>query len=231
MEHERSPQSGSPGAQRFTVIRDGVRLAGVWLQPAGDGPFPAVIFVHGRGSGKDSPRNVVIAQHLADVGIAAVLFDLSGHGESSSDPRDGDASYVDDVAAVAAWVRSHPRFDNERIGVAGSSLGAVIAVQALIAGRIRPATMVLRAPPLEACDFAAIDVPSLVLIGTEDPLLPGVREGAARSHAVTLAVVSGAGHLFEEPGALQRALDLTVTWFQEKLARAVAAGSGGRQAS
>jgi len=199
-----------------TIQRDGVRLSATFWLPAGSPPFPCVVFVHGRGSSKDSPRNVVIAAHLVDAGIAALLFDLSGHGDSSDDPRDG-AAFVDDVTAVFAWAQAQPELDAGRIGVAGSSLGAVIATDATRSARIRPTTMVFRAPPVDREGFSGLDVPSLAIVGSLDPLFKSVREAAGQSHAVTLSVVSGAGHLFDEPGALEQALERTVSWFEGRL--------------
>lgn len=202
-----------------TVWRDAVRLAARLVLPSAPLPAPCVVFVHGLGSSKDSPRNVVIAEHLVDAGIAAVLFDLSGHGDSTDDPR-GAGAYVDDVASVYAWARDQTEVDADRMGIAGSSMGATVALDAVLAGRVQPAAMVLRAPPVDPGAFDALDVPTLVLIGEADPLLPNVEPAAERGHAVTLSVVAGAGHLFEEPGALQEALDRTVAWFREHLAAA-----------
>lgn len=202
-----------------TVRRDAVRLATQLVLPAAPLPAPCVVFVHGLGSSKDSPRNVVIAEHLVDAGIAAVLFDLSGHGDSTDDPRGADA-YVDDVASVYAWAQEQAEVDAGRMGIAGSSMGATVALDAALAGRVQPAAMVLRAPPVEPGAFDALDVPTLVLIGGADPLLHNVEPAAERGPAVTLSVVAGAGHLFEEPGALQEALDRTVAWFREHFAAA-----------
>lgn len=199
------------------ITRNGVHLAGRLLVPVAPVPTPGVIFVHGLGSSKASPRNVVIATHLLDAGLAALLFDLSGHGESSADPR-GEAAYVDDIDAAFHWAEAQPQLDPNRLGIAGSSLGGVIAVEAVRRGLVRPSTMVLRAPPLRMADWEALDIPSLVLIGSEDPLLPDVRSGVARCPAATLSVVAGASHLFEEPGTLEEALRLTVEWFRAQLA-------------
>ncbi len=199
------------------ITRDRVRLAARLSFPRGDPPFPCVIFVHGLGSGKDSPRNTVIAAHLLDAGLATLLFDLSGHGESSVDPGDGEEAYIQDLEAVFRWATRQPEVDSDRIGIAGSSLGGVIAVHAACRHLIRPAAMVLRAPPVGPDDFVQLPVPSLAVIGSEDPLLPRVRAAAGQSEAVTLCIVQGAGHLFEEPGTLQVALEKTVRWFQARL--------------
>jgi predicted phosphoribosyltransferase/pimeloyl-ACP methyl ester carboxylesterase len=195
-----------------TVSRDGVRLAVRLAMPAGAGPWPCVVFVHGLGSGKDSPRNVVIAEHLLDAGVATVVFDLSGHGDSSG-PGDGLDAYVEDLAAVCRWAASQPGLDPRRFGIAGSSLGSVVAVEAVKRARVHPATLVLRAPPVDPGELDGLDVPALVVVGSADPLLAGVEQAVATCPAATLRVVQGAGHLFEEEGALEEALTETVAWF------------------
>lgn len=183
------------------------------MLPPGQRPYPCVIFVHGLGSGKDSPRNVVVASRIVDSGMAALLFDLSGHGESDTDPRPGEEPYIEDLAAAFHWAAGEPEIDTERIGVAGSSLGAVVALGAIRRLLVRPAALVLRAPPIEPGDLDDIAVPMLVVIGTRDPLIARVRMAAAGTGWATLSVVDGAGHLFEEPGTLEQAVERTVSWF------------------
>lgn len=199
--------------RRDAVIpRGDLRLAGRLVTPEQKGPFPCVLFVHGLGSDRDSPRNVVIAERLIGHGIAALLFDLSGHGQSDPDPT-GCAGSAADVTAAFGWARSQPELDPRSIGVAGSSLGGVLALEALATGGIEPAAMVLRAPPVMAGELRNIRVPTLVIIGSADPLLWGVQAAAEDVRTVRLEVVHGAGHLFEEPGALEHASSATVDWF------------------
>ncbi len=199
------------------VVRDDVRLSCQLAVPPGNAAFPCVIFVHGLGSSKSSPRNVTIAHALLDVGIAVLLFDLNGHGDSSPDPRGGEESFIADLEAVVCWASSQPEVDSGSIGVAGSSLGAVVALRAARRFRIHPAAMVLRAPPVEPHDFFRLRVPSLVLVGSNDPLTPAVRYTASESEEAVVSVVPGAGHLFEEPGALDEATKRTVGWFASHL--------------
>jgi len=200
-----------------TIRRDGVRLAALLLTPPGRGPFPCVVFVHGLGSSKESPRNTVIAERLLDAGLGVVLFDLSGHGESSRDPRDGDDAYVDDLVAAFRWAREQQEVDPARLGVAGSSLGGTIAARAVSRGLVGPAAMVLRAPPVGLRDLESLPVPTLVLVGSADPLLLSGQAAAEHSRLAQLSVVPGAGHLFEEPGALEEAVQRTVAWFVSRL--------------
>jgi pimeloyl-ACP methyl ester carboxylesterase len=133
-----------------------------------------VIFVHGLGSSKESPRNVVIAQRLLETGIAALLFDLSGHGESSFDAQDDEGAYLNDLEATFHWAARQHELDGMRLGVAGSSLGGVVALHAATHHLLQPAAMVLRAPPVEPHDFVRLSVPTLVVIGSFDPLLARV---------------------------------------------------------
>jgi predicted phosphoribosyltransferase/dienelactone hydrolase len=209
------------GPRPVTIERDGVRLSAVLTLPEGDQPFRCVVFVHGLGSGKDSPRNQAIAARLADVGFATLLFDLSSHGESDDDAR-GEAAFVDDLAAAVNWLRQQPGIES-RIGIAGSSYGGMVAVHALHTGRVAADAMVLRAPPVDPGDLDGLTIPTLCIVGGQDMLLPSVRRAAERAPNVTLREVPGASHLFEEPGALECALDETVTWFKRHIPHPVAA--------
>jgi alpha-beta hydrolase superfamily lysophospholipase len=210
------PSALAPGDIRTSIRRGDVRLAARLLLPAGARPG-AVIFVHGLGSGKDSPRNVVIAERLRDAGLAALLFDLSGHGESSNDLRGEDlTAYCEDLIAVFKWLQSREEVDGARIGIAGSSLGGVVALDAVGQGAVSPVSMVLRAPPVAPHDLENISVPTLVLAGTLDPLSASL-DTMRHSPQVRIVKIAGASHLFEEPGTLERALDETVSWFARTL--------------
>lgn len=199
------------------IARDGVRLSCRLSLPEAPLPLPWVMFVHGLGSGKDSPRNVVVAGRLLDYGIATLLFDLSGHGGSTPDPTDGQEAFVRDVGAVCAWSRERPELAKNKMGVSGSSLGAVIALDATQRGLITPAGLVLRAPPIERNQLAGIDVPVLVIVGTRDLLLDQVLVAASGRENVEVEPIEGAGHLFEEPGTLETAVEKTARWFDERL--------------
>lgn len=206
------------GAERYDaqILRGDIAIAVRVVRPGGDGPFPCVIFVHGLGSDKDSTRNVPIAERLLDLGIATVRFDLNGHGETPEDPRGRDA-YPDDLAAVYAWTVAQPAINEAGIGISGSSLGGIVAIEAIREGSIRPRTMVLRAPPVEDDSLHDLPIAALVLVGEVDPLRPSIERAVSRSDTAALSIVPGAGHLFDEPGALDEALGRTTRWFQEWL--------------
>jgi putative phosphoribosyl transferase len=152
-----------------------------------------------------------------DAGIAALLFDLSGHGESDADPNGGEEAFVEDLDAVFQWASTQPDIDRKRIGVAGSSLGGVVALDATRRRLVHPAALVLRAPPAEHRHFVGIVPPSLVVVGSHDPLYQRVRDAVSIGNNCFLAVVTGASHLFEEPGALEEATRCTVDWFVRNL--------------
>jgi acetyl esterase/lipase len=92
-----------------------------------------------------------------------------------------------------------------------------VAARAFAAAKVAPRTMVLRAPPMEPAEFRALQLPCLILIGSHDPLLREVQLGAASQPQLSLSVVQGASHLFEEPGTLEEAVQRTVDWFDLQL--------------
>jgi len=199
------------------IERLGVILAAEAAIPAGDDPAPAVLFVHGLGSGKDSPRNLLLSELLFDAGFATVRIDLSSHGESSEDKRGIDA-FPDDVVAAAEWTASLEGVDPTRVGIAATSAGARGALQAVNAGRIAPAALVLRAPVVNDDVYPRrTTIPTLIIIGDEDGLFPKVGSMSHDVEGVTLVIVPGASHNFEEEGALERVVEETVGWFQRHL--------------
>lgn len=197
----------------------GWRLVGSLLLPAG-AAVAVVVFAHGLGSDRSSPRNVTIAARLLDKQIASLLMDLSGHGESEGDPEVGLEQFGKDIAAAVRFIASDPRIDGKRIGVAGSSLGGTAALYAVTNLAVPARALVLRAPPLDsyAALLARLTVPTLVIVGSEDPLLPMLHYAARRMPSdCALKVIHGGGHLFEEPHALEEMVSSTVSWFVEHL--------------
>lgn len=205
------------------VRRDGIELAARLRLPGGKTPY--VTFVHGLGSSKDSPRNVVIAERLVDEGIAALLFDLGGHGESGGRPGSIE-QYVDDLVAVESWARSQVELRDAPHAIAGSSLGAVVALRGVLEGRVTADALVLRSAPISPEEYQGLTVPALLLVGSHDPLVAEAREGARRCPAIDLRIVQGAGHLFEEEGTLEDATGITVEWLSRTLGARSAGARG-----
>ncbi|MEK7700649.1 MAG: alpha/beta fold hydrolase [candidate division NC10 bacterium] len=199
----------------------GWALAGRLLVPASPGPHPVVVFAHGWGSGKDSPRNRAVAEALRALGFAAFLFDFTGHGESQGAPEDSTPEQqADDLAAALDTLEGLDEVDAGRIGAAGARSGAaVVLVLAARDPRIR--ALALRSPnPAGAEDAVArVTVPALLVVGEHDtPIRKAIallldRFGGPRR----IEVVPGGDHLFEDPAALASATAATVAWFKDHL--------------
>ena len=197
------------------------------LSLAGSLAIPArraglVIFAHGSGSSRYSPRNRHVAALLNQRGLATLLFDLLTEEEEQIDAVDATLRFDVDmlaerlVAATDSLVASG-RTRGLAIGYFGGSTGAAAA---LIAAARRPAqiaAVVSRGgrPDLAAASLASVRAPTLLVVGGADTwVLQANREAAARMTAPhEVAIVAGATHLFEEPGALDQVGRLAGDWF------------------
>ncbi len=189
--------------------------------PASPGPHPAVVFAHGWGSGKDSPRNRAVAEALRALGVAAFLFDFTGHGESEGTQEDSTPEQQrEDLEAALDTLEKLDEVDAGRIGAVGASSGAaVVLLEAARDPRIR--ALALRSPnPAGAEDAVArVAVPALLVVGERDaPILEAIGPLLDRFGGPhRLDVVPGGDHLFENPAALARATASMVAWFKDHL--------------
>lgn len=188
-----------------------------------------VIFAHGSGSSRLSPRNAHAADILRQQGFATLLFDLLTVEES------GERDNVFDIPLLAgrvgeaiAWVRAQASLAPLRIGLFGASTGAAAA---LVAAAERPgdvAAIVSRGgrPDLAGAFLSAVQAPTLLIVGGDDTEVLALNEAAQRRMRceTRLAVIPGASHLFEEPGTLDLALAEACAWFAQHLRRADGAG-------
>lgn len=184
-----------------------------------------VIFAHGSGSGRLSPRNTYVARGLRDAGFATLLLDLLTPEEER------DRRNVFDIALLAArlrlardWCRKHPATARLRPSYFGASTGAGAALRAA-AGDAEIAAIVSRGgrPDLAGpAALANVGAPTLLIVGGRDDLVIDLnREALAAMRCPReLAIVPGAGHLFEERGALDRVVALAAAWFRRYLPRA-----------
>jgi putative phosphoribosyl transferase len=186
-----------------------------------------VLFAHGSGSSRHSPRNRYVAQVLVDAGLATLLMDLLTHSEELVDIKTRALRFDIDLLArrlVAAtdWLISQPDTRDLPIGYFGASTGAAAA---LVAAAERPS--VVRAivsrggrPDLAGPALARVRAPTLLIVGGNDLPVIRMNEEAMRQLTVEtqLVIVPGATHLFEEPGALERVADLARDWFVRHLA-------------
>jgi len=199
----------------------GWQLAGRLLVPAGPGPHPVVAFSHGWGSGKDTPSNRATAETLRRRGVAAFLFDFTGHGESEGTlDQSTPAQQADDLHAALNTLEALDEIDRARMGVVGASSGAAAALlRASEDRRIR--ALVLRSGNPTGAEAVAphVTVPTLLIVGELDGTAWAANQGLATrlGGPLRIEIVSGGNHLFEAPEALRRASDLTAAWFVEHL--------------
>ena len=187
-----------------------------------------VVFAHGSGSSRFSPRNRVVAAALAAGGFATVLADLLTESESVIDertagPRFDIALLAGRVATVLDAVSTEPALGGLPIGLFGASTGAAAA---LVAAAQRPAlvsAVVSRGgrPDLAGAALPSVRAPVLLVVGGRDTqVLQLNREALARLQCeASLHVVPGATHLFEESGALEEVTNVALAWFRRHLAR------------
>jgi len=185
-----------------------------------------VLFAHGSGSSRHSPRNQAVAQSLNAAGLATLLFDLLTAEEEVIDLITRQLRFNIELLAkrlVAAtdWVARQPATATLHIGYFGSSTGAAAAliaaakrpdlVQAVVSRGGRP-DLAMRVLPL-------VLAPTLLIVGGHDqPVIAMNKEALAQLNSVaTLEIVPGATHLFEEPGTLDTVAELASDWFRRYL--------------
>jgi len=185
-----------------------------------------VIFAHGTGSGRNSPRNAHVARILERAGLATLLLDLLTASEGALD--ESTLHFRFDIPMLAQrmvtatdWIHSQPTMQGVPIGYFGASTGAAAAI---VAATHRPRlvhSVVSRGgrPDLAGAALTSLWVPTLLIVGGADPTVLAVNREAARKicgrHEV--AVVDGATHLFEEEGALDAVAHMAASWFQSTL--------------
>lgn len=182
-----------------------------------------VLFAHGSGSSRFSPRNRAVAALLHRRRLATLLFDLLDEHEAA------DRRWVFDIALLARrivqaldWARQRDELTGLRVGLFGASTGAAAA---LVAAATRPAAVgavVSRGgrPDLADERLAEVQAPTLLIVGGDDTDVLALNRAAFRALACTkrLEVVPRAGHLFEETGALDAVAVLAADWFETHLA-------------
>jgi putative phosphoribosyl transferase len=197
-----------------------VRLAGDLELPAGDG---VVLFAHGSGSSRHSPRNQYVARTLAEAGLGTLLFDLLTPGE------DRDRAHVFDIGLLAGrladatrWLRAEASVAGQRFGYFGASTGAAAALVAAAELPDEVSAVVSRGgrPDLARDRLTEVRAPTLLIVGGRDEQVLDLNRMAQQrlSCVNQLKVVPGAAHLFEEPGTLEAVARLARDWFAQHLA-------------
>ena len=197
-------------------------------------PAPArgvVLFAHGSGSSRHSPRNRYVAAALQSAGLATVLADLLTPEEEQVDARTGHLRFdirllAARVTALVDWLAAHETTAGLNVGLFGASTGAAAA---LVTAAARPSTVaavVSRGgrPDLAGESLRLVHQPTLLIVGERDPLVIELNRAAMKklSGEKHLLIIPRATHLFEEPGALEQVAAQARDWFIRHLTPAPA---------
>ncbi len=186
-----------------------------------------IVFAHGNGNGRISPRNRLVARILLQRGFAVLLPDLSDCDEDWSDPvPTDDPSYVarvaDRLTAVIDWISDNPKTRNLRIGLFGARTGAaaVMIAAARRASIVRAVISRGGRPDLADDLLHQVLAPTLMIVGAKDSAHIDHNRLASSKMGTKplLEVIQGANHLFSEPGMLERVASISSLWFQRNLA-------------
>jgi putative phosphoribosyl transferase len=213
------------------VIEQSPRIpaAGVELDAEVVVPRPArgvVLFAHGSGSGRHSPRNTYVAGELQDAGLATVLVDLLTPAEEQADAATARLRFdigllADRLTALCDWLVDHDVTARLRIGLFGASTGAAAALMTAAARPDAISAIVSRGgrPDLAGPALGSVHQPTLLIAGERDPVVLDLNRRAVHELAgeADLAIVPGATHLFQEPGTLEQVAVLARDWFVRHL--------------
>lgn len=208
-----------PSSSELVLVVSGTeRLPGVLELPPG--PRGMVLFAHGSGSSRRSPRNSYVAGELRRAGLGTLLLDLLSRDEGSEYEHRFDIALLgarlDDAAR---WLADEPETKGLALGLFGASTGAAAALQLAASRPDEIAAVVSRGgrPDLAGGEaLARVRAPTLLIVGGEDHAVIEPNRQALRELTCEkeLAVVRGATHLFEEPGALAEVARLAARWFK-----------------
>jgi dienelactone hydrolase len=191
-----------------------------------DGATGLILFAHGSGSSRHSPRNQFVARTLSDSGIATLLFDLLTPEEEAIDMQTREYRFNISLLAerliyATRWAKQQRETRDLRIGYFGSSTGAAAALVAAAELSQDVGAVVSRGgrPDLAGDALPRGQAPTLLIVGGNDDVVIELNEMARdRMHSrVKLEIVPGATHLFEEPGTLEQVANLASDWFVRHL--------------
>jgi dienelactone hydrolase len=219
----------SGGEDNVRVAAGPVLLEGVLGLP--ESAVGVVLFAHGSGSGRHSPRNQFVARRLRAAGLGTLLIDLLTPAEEEVDLRTRHLRFdinllADRLVGAIEWLAADPRTAGLPVGLFGASTGGGAALAAAARQPGKVAAVVSRGgrPDLAGEALEAARCPTLLIVGGDDDAVIGLNEVALALLAAPvkqLVIVPGAGHLFEEPGKLEEVARLAADWFTRHL------GTGG----
>ena len=191
-----------------------------------DHAIALVLFAHGSGSSRQSPRNQFVARTLNNAGLGTLLFDLLTSEEELLDTRTAEIRFDIDLLAerlvqATKWAKQQQAALALRIGYFGSSTGGSAALVAAAELTREVGAVVSRGgrPDLAGEALPKVQAPTLLIVGGEDDVVIELNEQARAKMQceVMLEIVPGATHLFEEPGALEQVAKLASDWFRDHI--------------
>jgi putative phosphoribosyl transferase len=211
---------GREEAQLVHLEADSVELEGELMIPAG--AKGVLIFAHGSGSSRHSPRNKFVAEVLQKEGVATLLFDLLTEKEDEVYETRFDISLLTKrLIAATKWLEKQPAAINLKIGYFGASTGAAAALEAAasLGEKIRAVVSRGGRPDLALDSLSKVKSPTLLIVGGNDDVVIELNEKALQEITMEkkLEIIPGATHLFEEPGTLEKVAYLATEWFKKYL--------------
>lgn len=211
-------------ASKVEIHQDSAVLNGDLVLPEGSGGL--VVFAHGSGSGRHSPRNRHVAERLQRDGLGTMLLDLLTESEEAADRHTGHLRF--DIGLLArrltetvSWLEGQMELEATRIGYFGASTGAGAALIAAARQPDRIGAVVSRGgrPDLAGDALPQVRAPTLLIVGGRDATVIDLNRRAHEqlTGERRLEIVPGATHLFEEPGALDQVANLAADWFSTHL--------------
>ena len=210
---------------------DSVQIPAGAATLAGDLSIPdraaaLVLFAHGSGSSRHSPRNQLVARTLNNAGLATLLFDLLTQKEEAIDLRTREHRFNISLLAerlihATKWAKQREQARHLRIGYFGSSTGGAAALDAAAELPEKVGAVVSRGgrPDLAGNALPKVRAPTLLIVGGENHVVIDLNEKARAQMRceVRIDIILGATHLFEEPGALEQVANLATDWFVRHL--------------
>lgn len=212
--------------QEVWIASGNVNLEGSLAQP--ETPRGIILFAHGSGSSRNSPRNQYVAQELNKAGFSTLLFDLLTPDEESTDQESRELPFnitflAERLIDATQWVAQNLDMQNLKIGYFGASTGAAAALVAAAQFPNAVGAVVSRGgrPDLAGSSLPNVQAPTLLIVGEKDsPVIEMNKQALAElAGEKKLEIVPGASHLFEEPGALEEIAKMARQWFEQYLAK------------
>jgi dienelactone hydrolase len=194
-----------------------------------EGAAGLVVFAHGSGSSRHSPRNQFVARTLNNAGLGTLLFDLLTQDEEAIDMQTRELRFnirllAERLVHATKWAKQQVQTRDLRIGYFGSSTGGAAALVAAAGNPQAVGAVVSRGgrPDLAGEALPKVQAPTLLIVGSNDDIVIELNEQARdkMSCEVKLEIIPGATHLFEEPGALEKVAKLASDWFVKQVGSA-----------